>query len=195
MQPGQVGEGQWWHGKLVFPANMQHGAARHQYFEMGAFGQEFRKQRGGRQRLLKVVQQEQEWSALHILFQEIEEGTVSRLLYLKRAGNSGDDQRGIADRSQLDKANSGLKIIEQIAGDLQTQSCFPYPSGTREGHEPRIWPPQQRIQRPSLLFTSNQRRQLRWQPVETNVQHAQDQTSSWLYSKLCRTYYSAMRGA
>ena len=50
-------------------------------------------------------------------------------------GNGGNDQFGIAERSQGDEADPVGKVFNQLGRRLQTQASFPNAAGSGEGQQ------------------------------------------------------------
>ena len=93
---GEVGERQWWDGKLVFTTDVQHGTTDHQDFELGAADQQVRKPRCRCRYLPEIVEQQQQVLVSYMGLQQIRYWLLSGFLDPEHLGNGWIDQIRIA---------------------------------------------------------------------------------------------------
>src|SRR6266568_1562846 len=92
----------------------------------------------------------------YIGLQQIRFWLLSGFLDPQGLSKSGNDQVGLAKRSQRDEADAVGKVIEQLSRYLEPQSRFADATGTREGHEAYLRVSQEGTLCRHLLLASDQ---------------------------------------
>src|SRR5215471_15694095 len=136
---GKIRDRQRWDGKLLFPLDMEHRTAGHADGEMRATGQQVGHVWSCRQDLLEVVEYEQHVFVLQEGFEESHKRQCPVLFDFERLSDGGNDQVGVADRSQLDERDAIGKVVEELSGDLQNQAGFADTASPGEGHQTHLW--------------------------------------------------------
>src|SRR6266516_6567147 len=113
----------------------------------------------------------------YIGLQQIRFWLLSGFLDPQGLSKSGNDQVGLAKRSQRDEADAVGKVIEQLSRYLEPQARFADATGTREGHEAYLRVSQEGTHCRHLLLASNQWSKLRRQLVEPNMHLVRSQSS------------------
>jgi hypothetical protein len=98
--------------------------------------------------------------------QHLDDRTPALLAHTQRAGHRRWDKRRIGEGRQFDEEDSIRKHLEQVSRGLQRQPRLAHPTGSRQGHQLDILPPQEGVNLTELPLSTKQRCRLVVQIVQ-----------------------------
>src|SRR5215470_15911042 len=135
---------------------MQYFTAGDQQFQLKAHLQQFTEQGCCSDYLLKVVEHQQELLVLQVIFQEIQERSVTHFSECQSLSDGGNNQSVVADGSEWDEIDPIGKAIEQVSGDVQGEAGFAHTSRTGQRQQAYFRPSQERSRARRIVLASNQ---------------------------------------
>ena len=147
----RIRQGERLNGKGTFATHMQHLPARNQQFQVRADSQQIHQVWSGCYHVLKVIEHQEEALVSEKCLQVLERFQPG-VLELEGVGNGMQDQSGLLQGSQGDKASAIGELLLEYVGEVQRQVCFADSSRTGEGQQAHLCTPQQRADFADLLF-------------------------------------------
>ncbi len=169
-QASGIGEFQRRHRELVLGSHMQHLAARHQYLEPRAGGEQVYYLYGCAHHLLKVVQQEQHLLLSQVLPQAFQQGLAHPFPHAEGLGDGGHNQFRVADGSQVHEEYAVGEGVAQFRCQLQAQAGLACAAGTCQGRQAHILLEQELLDGGQFLLPSNEGCELDRQVIGKSVQ-------------------------
>src|SRR5579884_3907417 len=123
---------------LVFPGEMQRGAAGDKDVQLPTSLKKIGHDRRRGKQMLKVIEHEKEVFALEDIGQAGYGRNACPDLDAQRLGNRGRDKIGIGQRGEIDKEDAITEVLEMAAADLEGQPCLPRAARTGESDHPDV---------------------------------------------------------
>jgi hypothetical protein len=151
---GLLGEGL--DGVDVLAGEVEHGPAGHEQGEAGSASEKLAERRGRLVQMLGVVEHEQELPGTQERGQGLER-LVAVLLNCKSAHDRAENDRGIAQRRQLDERGAVRKRRRGGVGSLEREPGLAGAPGTRQDEQPHVLAQEELAQLNELAFATEQR--------------------------------------
>ena len=151
---GLLGEGL--DGVDVLAGEVEHGPAGHEQGEAGRASEKLAERRGRLVQMLGVVEHEQELPGAQERGQNLER-LVAVLLDRERAHDRAENERGIAQRRQLDERGAVRKRRRRLVGSLEREPRLPGAAGAGQDEQPHVLAQEELAQLRQLAFAPEQR--------------------------------------
>jgi hypothetical protein len=147
------------HREGLLAVEVEDGPARDEHREVGRGGEQVADQRGGRQHLLEVVEDQQQGPPAKVPLHALGHRPVARLAHAEGLRDRRGDEVGVADRSEGDEGDTGDEVRGEGLGHPQGQARLADAAGAGQGQEADAVVTEQGADRGGLAFPPDQRRQ------------------------------------
>ena len=134
--PVGIGQSQGFDAVVVLTRQVQHRAARDHDAETWRCGQQVRDQRARREKVLEVIEHQQQRPRLQVGTEIIDDHPVALLSQTEAAGDRRGYECGIAERCKFHEEDAVGHRRSERARDADRDPRLARPAWTAEGHEP-----------------------------------------------------------
>ena len=139
----------------MLAGEMQNRAAGDQHLESWCALQHLSHLTGGGDDLLKIIEHKQHIAVCQMREKTLIKRLVPRFFDAQSAGNGGDEQILLFERSQRNKPTAIDELIIDLASHLQAETGFAHPPGTRQRYQTNFRVEQQVTDRLHFLGAAN----------------------------------------
>ena len=114
---------------------MERGAAGYEHLELWAGGHQLAEGRGGGHHLLEVIEDEQQLPVAQGILEGLQERPPAQLVEAEGLADGRQDEAGVLDGGQRDKADAVAEVVAQGRCHLQGQAGLADAAGAGEGEQ------------------------------------------------------------